>query len=106
MKESTFKLPHQYYFGDATPKHKLADDLMIKLEYSGILSESFLQYIYTQLLNMLALIEKGNTDGCKEIYDNVKEFLDRYSLFSSDFKMNIRVIFFNIIKFQLSKLIL
>jgi len=87
------KANNKYYFGESTPQLKTANDLMATLEYSGVLSDDFLSYIYSCLLNMLYCIDNNDIDGGKTIYVNINEFLDRYSLFSDTYKLRVRAPF-------------
>lgn len=87
------ELKNTYYFGEKTPEYKLANDLMITLEYSGVLSDNYLNYIYSSLHNLLYFIDKNDSDSAKELYKNVCDFLNRYSLFSDSFLSKIKQVF-------------
>jgi hypothetical protein len=91
------EIKNDYYFGEKTPEYKLANDLMITLEYSGVLSDNFLSYIFSSLHNLLYYIDKKDSDSAKELYKNVNEFLDRYSLFSDNFISRIRRVFIQLL---------
>ena len=91
------EIKNDYYFGEKTPEYKLANDLMITLEYSGVLSDNFLRYIFSSLHNLLYYIDKKDSDSAKELYKNVNEFLDRYSLFSDNFISRIRRVFIQLL---------
>lgn len=87
------KANNDYYFGNNTPQLKIANDLMASLEYSGVLSDKFLSYIYNCLYNMLYCLDNNDIAGGKTIYININEFLDRYSLFSETYKLRVRAPF-------------
>ena len=87
----------KFYFGEETPNHKMANDLMANLEYSGVLSNAFLEYIYSCLLNMIYYHDNHDINKGRVVYDDINEFLDRYSLFSESYKSTVRLPFASIL---------
>jgi len=90
MEHKAHRAKPQYYFGEQTPYHKLANDLMANLEYSGVLSNAFLSYIYTSLINMIYYHDHNDLANGKQLYSDINDFLDRYSLFSDSYKSTVR----------------
>jgi hypothetical protein len=90
MEHTAHKATPQYYFGEQTPCHKLANDLMANLEYSGVLSNAFLSYIYCSLVNMIYYHDNNDLVNGEQLYSDINDFLDRYSLFSDSYKLTVR----------------